>query len=206
MAAKISKEYQEKAIELMSLNITEKEMYVLLPSENDDQIYYRVDLVEETMTPTRCSCRGFCRWKRCKHVTLTSEAFAGYAASAPEPTPVDVVEVVESEPVEPKITEVEAGNWYIINSNTGIWRREDDGEWMTVGEMPLSDAIELVEAYIEKQQAVKEAEQIVASPVAQPEPAQEVVSPVEQRRDYELDMLRSALTSNSGFQVLRLVS
>jgi hypothetical protein len=195
MAAKISKFYREAAINLMSLNITDDSMFILIPSENDDQVYYRVDVSEETMQAERCSCRSYSYRQRCKHVQIVSGTFAGYTAPAPEPTPAEDVEVVESEPAEPKVTEIEAGQWYVVNSDSQVWKDAESGQWMAVG--PTENAIEIVEAHL----AVREAERIVASPIAQPEPTQEV-SPVV--RDYEIDMLRTALTSNSGFQLLKV--
>jgi hypothetical protein len=152
MAAKISKEYQEKAIRLMSLNINDETMFILIPSENDDQIYHRVDVIEETMQSKKCYCKGFARWKHCKHCTIVDTAFAGYAAAP----------VVPTEVVEPKVTEIEANDFYVVNSNTQVWRNED-GQWMAVG--PTTNAVEIVEAHIAKQQVIAEAEEIVATPV-----------------------------------------
>lgn len=162
MAAKISKEYQEKAINLMSLNITDDTMFILIPSENDDQIYHRVDLTEETMQSKKCYCKGFARWKHCKHCTIVDTAFAGYAGYV---APVEVVEPVA------KITEIEAGQWYIVNSNTQVWRNED-GQWMAVG--PTENAVKLVEAHIasQKQDEMPAQQPVVVSPViAKVEPA-----------------------------------
>lgn len=151
MAANISRFYRQAAINLMSLNITDTEMYVLIPSENDEQTYYRVDLNEETLEPVKCGCKGFCRWNRCKHFTIVSECFAGYVA------PIAPV----TEPVEPKITEVETGSWYIINASTSVFKTEE-GEWIALG--PTTDAIEIVKAHLEKQMAVAEAEKIITQP------------------------------------------
>jgi hypothetical protein len=152
MAAKISKEYQEKAIRLMSLNINDETMFILIPSENDDQIYHRVDVIEETMQSKKCYCKGFARWKHCKHCTIVDTAFAGYVAAP----------VVPTEVVEPKVTEIEANDFYVVNSNTQVWRNED-GQWMAAG--PTTNAVEIVEAHIAKQQVIAEAEEIVATPV-----------------------------------------
>lgn len=188
----ISNEYREMAVEHMSLNITDDEMFIILPSERNNKSFYRVDVDEATMQPKSCNCPGHLRWHTaCKHMALISECFADYAAP-----------VVESAPQqeEPKITEIETGNWYIINSNTGIWRREDDGEWIAVGEMPLSDAIAIVEGYLEKQQAVAEAEHIVAQVVTQPEPDKEDQKPI----PLKLDVLDAPLTSNRGFSLLKV--
>ena len=155
MAAKISTEYRQAAIEGMSLNINDDTMFILIPSENDDQIYHRVDLIEETMQSKKCYCKGFARWKHCKHCTIVDTAFAGYAAAV---APVEVVEPVA------KITEIEAGQWYIVNSNTQVWRNED-GQWMAVG--PTTNAIELVEAHIasQKQDEMPAQQPVIVSPV-----------------------------------------
>lgn len=213
MASKISKFYREAAINLMSLNITDDSMFVILPSENDDKVYYRVYVNEETMQSERCSCRSYSYRQRCKHVQIVSDAFAGYSAPvAPTPEPVEDVE-----PVEPKITEIEFNNFYVVNSNTQVWRTED-GQWMAIG--PTTNAIELVEAHL----AVKEAERIVASPVEQPatrwdkdqccqvyavtsQPVDLVAQQAKldkQRREYERGMLGAPLTKNSGFELLKV--
>jgi hypothetical protein len=189
----ISNEYREMAIQSMSLNITDDEMFVLIPSERNNKSFYRVDMDEATLQPESCRCAGFSRWKKCKHVTLVAECFAFYKPAA---TP--VVESASQEE-EPKVTEIEANNFYIVNSNTQVWRTED-GQWMAVG--PTENAIEIVESHLEKQQAVAEAEQIVAQVVEKPEPTQEVVSPVEPI-PLKRGMMDAPLTSNSGFQMFK---
>ena len=198
MATKISKFYRQAAIERMSLNITDDSMFVLLPSEYEDDTYYRVDLDEQTLAPKKCCCRGFCRSGKCKHFTITAEAFAGYKPAPVAPEPVEDVE-----PVEPKITEIEFNNFYVVNSNTQVWRTEA-GEWMAVG--PTTNAVEIFESHLEKQKAVKEAERLVTEPVvAQQEEkssSQEVVSLDDKRR--ERDILDAPLTRNSGFSLLKV--
>lgn len=121
----------------------------------------------------KCSCRGFCRWGKCKHFTITSDAFADYVAPV----------------VEPKVTEIEAGQWYIVSHDTQVWLQ--DGQWMAVG--PTANAIEIVESHIAKQQAVAEAEEIVATPV--------VVTEIEAKPAYTMDpakLAKFASLSQSG--------
>lgn len=147
MATKISENYKETAVQAMSLNITEDEMFILIPSETDASKLYRVEMIEETMQPKSCNCLGFCRWHHCKHCTIIAECFASYKPIVTTP----------ATPVETRITEIEPNNWYIINRNTQVWRTED-GRWLAAG--PTANAIQIVEAHL----AVKAAEQIVASP------------------------------------------
>ena len=198
--AKISEAYKQAAIEGMSLNITDDEMFVLIPSERGNNAY-RLWMDEQTMQPTSCNCAGFSRWQHCKHCTIVAEAFAGYVAPVEAPATTPVVESPAQEE-KPKVTEIEAGNWYVVNSDTQVWLQ--DGEWIAVG--PTANAIELVESHLEKQKAVAEAEQIVAQPVvAQQEdklPAQEIVSLDDKR--HERDILDAPLTRNSGFSLLRV--
>lgn len=215
MAATISNEYREMAVQAMSLNITEDEMFVLIPSERNNKSFYRVDMDEATTQPTSCKCPGFCRWNHCKHCTIVAEAFAGYVVATPAE--------------EPKITEIEAGQWYILNKNTQVWRTED-GVWMAVG--PTANAIELVEAHIAKQQAVAEAERIVAQPATEARKvsslvaakvaeaariiasgtytpnavATKVLKDDEQttvKENVSVNMLNAALTKNQGFCMMR---
>lgn len=196
MATKISTCYRQYAVERMSINITEDEMYILLPSENDDQVYYRVGVVEETLEPVKCGCKGFSRWGKCKHFTIVAEAFAGYK---PVATPVVEAPAQEDEtPVveqEPRITEVEAGSWFIINKNTSVWRDDETGKWFAIG--PTANALEIVLSYLDKQKAVAEAEQIVAQ-------SQEVVSPEKEVSKITDISTKGALTRNTGFELLKV--
>jgi hypothetical protein len=137
--------YQQYAIQFMSLNLDESGLFIMIPSEKDDNKFYRVDLVEETMQAAKCECFGFRRWQKCKHETIVNSAFAGYKPVAPAS-------------VEPKITEVEAGEWYIVNADTQVWMNE--GQWLSAG--PTESAVEIVKAHVEGKQAVAEAERIVS--------------------------------------------
>jgi hypothetical protein len=123
--------YQQYATQFMTLNLDEQNLFISIPSEKDDNKFYRVELCEETMQSTSCNCPGHRRWGHCKHAEIVNAAFAGYKAPA-------------AAPVEPKITEVEQGTWYVVNANTQVWLNE--GQWIAVG--PTSDAVEIVKAHI----------------------------------------------------------
>jgi hypothetical protein len=137
--------YQSYATQFMSLNLEDSCLFISIPSEKDDNKFYRVELNEETMQATSCNCPGHRRWGHCKHAEIVNSAFSGYKAPA-------------AAPVESKVTEVEAGEWYIVNADTQVWMNE--GQWIAAG--PTSEAIEIVKAHLEKQSAVAEAESIVA--------------------------------------------
>lgn len=193
-ATKISNEYREMAVQGMSLNITEDEMFILIPSERGNNSFYRVDMDEATMQPTSCKCPGFCRWQHCKHCTIVAEAFAGYKPIVPA-TP-----VVEETPVEPRITEVEAGQWYIVNRNTQVWKDAETGQWFAIG--PTANALEIVLSYLDKQSAVAAAEQIVAQS-QDTLPTQDVVYQEEVSKITDIST-KGALTRNTGFQLLKV--
>lgn len=196
MATKISNEYKQTAIEGMSLHITEDEMFVLIPSERGNNAY-RMWMDEATMQPTSCNCPGHKRWgTACKHMQIVADAFAGYVAPVVATPVVELAAtpVAEEAPAEePRITEVEAGSWYVVNRNTQVWRDAESGKWFAIG--PTANALEIVLDYLEKQKAVAEAEQIVARPPVQEAP----VKPVLKR-----DMFNASLTSNLGFSLLKV--
>lgn len=160
---KVNQWYIKYATEHLVLAMDDNTLYCEVISENVEGLSYRVDMDETAMVAKRCQCASR---KRCKHMDICDTAFAGYAGYV---APVEVVEPVA------KITEVEAGQWYIINSNTQVFKT-DDGQWMAVG--PTTSAIELVEAHIasQKQDEMPAQQPVVVSPVvvkeeAKPEPA-----------------------------------
>ena len=148
MATQINSFYHQHAMEYAV--ISEDQMVVTLPSEKAANVTYQVrcEHTANGIEAVSCQCRGFQRWGHCKHLDIVQEwQTAHYIA--------------------PKITEIEKGRWYIVNSDTQIWLNEDD-EWLAAG--PTIRAIEIIEDYLEKQEAVKTAEEIVAQPVKQEEP------------------------------------
>lgn len=198
MATQINSFYKEHAMEYAV--ISEDGLTVTLPSEKHANVSYtvRCELTAKGVEVVSCQCRGFSRWAHCKHQTIIQEwQDARYVA--------------------PKITEIEAGNWYIVNSNTQVWRNEA-GEWLAAG--PTENAIEIVESYL----AVQTAEQIVATPVVE-QPAPEIVELTESNEQtiapvriaasdseklasvlsaQKVDLgLVGNLTSNRGFQMFR---
>ncbi len=191
--ASINSFYKRYAAQLMSLNLDEGGLFISIPSERDDNKFYRVDLIEETMQAEKCECWGFCRWSKCKHCTITNEAFANYKPVPPTPV------------AEPKITEAEAGEWYIVNSDTQVW--QVNGAWMAVG--ATENAIEIVAAHLEKQEAVAEAEKIVAAPhvekVAEPHlpVAMELQGRGKVAKSVDIGT-KGNLNGNKGFSILKI--
>ncbi len=194
--------YAKYATEHLVVATDERGLYCEVVSENIEGVSYRVDMDEKTMQAKSCNCKSY---KPCKHMRIATEALASA-------TP-----VVE----ETKITEIEAGQWYILNSNTQVFKTED-GRWMAVG--PTENGVEIVEAHIAKQQAIAEAEQIVASPVVTM-PTPEVVASIESDEhttvpvtvaasdgkklanilaEQKVDLgLVGSLTRNQGFHLMR---
>lgn len=132
MATQINSFYHQHAMEYAT--ISDDSLTVTLPSEKEANVTYQVrcEHTANGIEAVSCQCRGFQRWGHCKHQDIVQEwQTAHYIA--------------------PKITEIEKGRWYIINSNTQIWLNEDD-KWEVAG--PTTRAIEIVEAHL----AVREAE------------------------------------------------
>jgi len=123
--------------------ISEDGMVVTLPSEKDADVSYEVccEQTEDGVAATSCQCRGFEHRGLCKHLAIVQEWYNAQAL---------------------KITEIEKGRWFVVNSNTQVWLSED-GQWLSAG--PTENALEIVKDHLEKQSAVKEAEEIVAQPV-----------------------------------------
>ena len=144
---KVNAWYIRAAIEQLVLAIDDHSMFCKVISERVSGVSYRVEVDEETMLSKSCSCPA--RTSSCKHRLVVDQAFANYKPVPPTP-------------VEPKITEVEAGSWYVVNSDSQVWKTED-GQWLAVG--TTENAVEIVKAHIESQveqeQAVAEAERIV---------------------------------------------
>jgi hypothetical protein len=194
--ATINNFYREHAMEYAV--ISEDGLTVTLPSEKEANVNYQVrcERTAKGVEAVDCQCRGFRRWAHCKHLVIVQEWQDAQA---------------------PKITEIEAGSWYIVNSNTQVWKGED-GQWLAAG--PTANAIELIEAHL----AVQVAEEIVATPMVE-QPTTEVVElteSVEQSiapvkiaasdckklasilAEQKVDLgLVGNLTSNRGFQLLR---
>lgn len=162
--------YERYAKEHLVTGSDDKGMYCMVVSERIENLSYRVDVDESTMTATRCQCASL---KSCKHMRYVNEVLAPLA---PKPT---------------RINEIEASTWYTVNSDSQVWWDEEMQQWFAVG--LTENALDLVLAHIEKQQAVREvAKPVVApvvvepavQPVVSPEkPAQEVVSPVAEQTD-----------------------
>jgi hypothetical protein len=200
--ATINSFYKQHAMEYAT--ISEDGLTVTLPSEKKSDVCYNIYCKETAhgVEAVDCQCRGFKRYGHCKHLVIVNEWLD-------EQTP--------STPVEPKITEIEAGNWWIVNSDTQVWRNED-GQLMSAG--LTANAIEIVESYL----AVKTAEQIVATPMIE-QPAPEIVELTESNEQtiapvriaasdaeklasvlsaQKVDLgLIGNLTRNQGFQLLR---
>jgi len=134
--------YQKYAAEHLALELDDKGLFCKVLSERIEGLSYRVEMNEETMTAIRCQCFS----KRpCKHMRVVTEAFAYKASEG--------------------FCEVEAGRWYIVNSDTQVWLQ--DGKWIGVG--PTENAVEIVEAYLEKQKEVTPVvEEAVVEMPAQP--------------------------------------
>jgi hypothetical protein len=96
--------YAKYATEHLVTGKDESGLYCEVLSENIEGVSYRVDMDEKTMQAKSCNCKSY---KPCKHMRIATEALAPTTA------------------VEPKITEIEAGNWYVLNSNTQVWKGED---------------------------------------------------------------------------------
>lgn len=152
MAKKINEAYIKKATQNLVLTLDNDKMYCEVISESNDYLCYRVELEEETMTAKKCQCYSY---RRCKHMDIVDTAFAFFKK------------------VEHKITEIEANQWYIINSNTSVWYQ--DGQWFSVG--PTENAIEIVKAHIapKQQESVKAAKPVV-SPKTASDPQHYVMS------------------------------
>lgn len=148
--ATINSFYKQHAMQFAT--ISEDGMVVTLPSEKKEDTFYNVSCKETAhgVEAVDCQCRGFKRYHECKHLTIVNEWLEAEAPATP---------------VEPKITEIEPNTWYILNSDTQVWKDAESGEWLAAG--PTANAIELVEAHLAKQQAIAEAEQIVATPVVE---------------------------------------
>lgn len=141
MATQISSFYHQYAMDYAV--ISEDRLTVTLPSEKEASVNYEVrcEHTANGIEAVSCQCRGFSRWRHCKHLDIVQEwQTAHYVA--------------------PKVTEIEKGRWYIINSDTQIWLNEDD-KWEVAG--PTTRAIEIVEAHL----AVETAEEVVATPVVE---------------------------------------
>ena len=199
MATQINHFYRQHAMEYAV--ISEDQMVVTLPSEKKAGTSYEVrcEHTAKGVEVVSCQCSGFRRWSHCKHQTI-------------------VQEWQDTRYVAPKITEIEADRWYVVNSNTQVWRDADTGEWLAAG--PTANAIEIVESYL----AVQTAEQIVATPMVE-QPAPEIVGLTESHEQtiapvsiaasdaeklasvlsaQKVDLgLVGNLTRNQGFQMLR---
>jgi hypothetical protein len=206
--ANINSFYHQHAMQFST--ISEDGMVVTMPSEKKADVSYNIYCKETAhgIEAVDCQCRGFKRYQACKHLTIVNEWLDAQAPVAP---------VVEQEP---KITEIEPNAWYILESNTQVWKDQESGEWLAAG--LTENAIEIVEAHIAKQQAIAEAEQIVATPVVampvieidesstiQPiEPAKIAASDSKKLAsilaEQKVDLgLIGSLTRNHGFQLLR---
>jgi hypothetical protein len=125
MATQINSFYREHAMEYAT--ISEDGLTVTLPSEKKENVNYdvRCEHTAKGVEAVSCQCYGFSRYHRCKHLVIVNEWL-----DTQTPTTA----------VEPKITEIEAGNWYVLNSNTQVWKGED-GQWLAAG--PTANAIEI---------------------------------------------------------------
>lgn len=155
MATQINSFYHQHAMEYAT--ISDDGLTVTLPSEKEENVTYQVrcEHTANGIEVVDCQCRGFRRWAHCKHQDI-------------------VQDWQDNHYIAPKITEIEKGRWYIVNSDTQIWLNEDD-EWLVAG--PTTRAIEIIEDYLEKQEAVKTAEEIVAQPVVEQEETHYTMSP-----------------------------
>ena len=140
MATQINSFYRDHAMEYATFSTDG--LVVTLPSEKESGLFHDVHCADGRATS--CDCKGFEYKHHCKHLTI-------------------VQDFLNSK--NPRITEVEAGKWYIVNRNTQVWFDAEMQQWFAVG--PTENALEIVLAHIEEQQAVKEAEEIVASPVVE---------------------------------------
>jgi hypothetical protein len=203
MATQINSFYKQHVMQYATFS--EDGMVVTLPSERKADVSYNI-LCKETAhgaEAVSCQCYGFSRYHRCKHITIVNEWLDEQAPATP---------------VEPKITEIEPNAWYVVNSDSQVWRDAETGQWMTAG--LTANAIEIVEAHL----AVKTAEQIVATPMVE-QPAHQVVELTESDEhttvpvsiaasdtkklarvlaEQKVDLgLVGNLTRNHGFQMLR---
>jgi hypothetical protein len=210
MATQINSFYKNHAMQFAT--ISEDGLTVTLPSEKRENVSYDVHCKETAhgVEAVSCQCYGFRRWSHCKHITIVQEWLDEQAPVVP---------------AEPKITEIEPNAWYIVNSDSQVWRDAETGQWMTAG--LTANAIEIVEAYLAKQQAVAAAEEIIAAPVVEvaevamaevaaapvkplkvtlvadaPKSDTEKLSRVLATQEVDLGFL-GQLTNNRGFQLLR---
>jgi len=151
MGTQINSFYKEHAMEFAAIS----EGVVAVPSEREQGVYYEVQ--HNGFEAVSCECRGFEYRSRCKHLVIVN---AWLASAAPV-----------------KVTEIEKGRWWIVNSDTQVWIDEESGQWLVAG--PTENALEIVKDHLEKQSAVKEAEEIVAEAAAE-ETAPETVTEAEE--------------------------
>lgn len=107
--------YMKYAAEHLILEVDDHSLFCRVVSETVEDISYRVEMDEETMTAKSCSCpaRGIC-----KHYEICNTLQYKVA-------PVEVVEPVVEETT---ITEVERKQWYVVNHAHQVWCQ--DGTWM----------------------------------------------------------------------------
>jgi len=105
--------YMKYAEQNLVLAMDDHSLFCKVISETVEGVSYRVEMDEETMTATSCSCpaRGECKHKEIANTLQYKVA----------PVEAPVVE-------ETTITEVERKQWYVVNHAHQVWCQ--DGTWM----------------------------------------------------------------------------
>ena len=132
MATQINAFYQQHA--MAYAEISDDWMTFTLPSEEKADVSYEVQCgrIASGVEVVSCQCHGFEYRGHCKHLTIVQDWIEKVIMSSQG------------------ICEVEAGKWYIVNSDTQVWLQ--DGKWVAAG--PTENAIEIVERHLEKQKEV----------------------------------------------------